>query len=239
MDVESLGEPQTVTVRHPDWLSPEAVYGRTFGPTQTVTLTWSLRPPDDAIVNGGFETGLDGWSAILAPGAVVAGVAEPVHTGHHALALTCDAQVSTTAAVSQTVVLTDAWEPALSFWYQPTGTDPDDVLTVSLTLVSESVRPALSVSRLEDGPTFAAGRVTSSQTVTTTQVFTPAMEIEGWQHVWYYLGWPERAVTGTVTVRLGVGNDGEGVTTTVYVDEVSLGATPGGPHRLYLPLVLR
>jgi len=36
-----------------------------------------------------------------------------------------------------------------------------------------------------------------------------------------------------------VWDDGDDVPTKVYVDEVSLGRTLGGPYRGYLPLVLR
>jgi hypothetical protein len=67
--------------------------------------------------------------------------------------------------------------------------------------------------------------------------FTPAMDVEGWQHQWYSLGAGDAYFTGTVTIQLEVWNDGDEVSTKVFLDEVSLGRTPGGPFRTYLPIV--
>jgi hypothetical protein len=83
------------------------------------------------------------------------------------------------------------------------------------------------------------GPITSTAPVTTTLVFTPALDTADWQHVWYYPGPPDAYLTGTVIIRFLVWNDGDDDTTILYLDEVSLGATPGGPHKVYLPLVLR
>ena len=81
--------------------------------------------------------------------------------------------------------------------------------------------------------------MTTTLPVTTTAVYTPPLEGEGWQHLWYGVGPPESALTGTVTIRFEVWNDGDDEPTTIYLDEVSLGATPGGPFKAYLPLVMR
>ncbi len=79
--------PLTFTVSHAAWLAPPPLYGLRFGPTETVEFTWTLRPPDDAVVNGQFESDLVGWSLLAADGLTPTVVTEPVHTGYGALAL--------------------------------------------------------------------------------------------------------------------------------------------------------
>jgi hypothetical protein len=211
LDTPCWTEPQTVTVDHPALLPPAPVYGADLGPMETMAFTWTLRPLDDAVVNGGFEAGLEGWSPV-GDGTAVAG---PVHTGRGALALGMPgsaAQVSQTAAVSQTLVVAGAWEPALSFWYAP-ATAGAEWLNVVLTVVTQTVSPTLPV--------------------TTTRLFTLALAAAGWSHRWYDVGPPQAALTATVTVRFQVG------ATAAYLDEVSLGATRGGPYQICLPLLGR
>ena len=219
LEVQSWPSPQAVTIGHPTWLSPPPVYGVTFWPTNTVALTWTLRPPDDAVVNGQFEDGLDGWA--VEPGLELTPtvVTEPLHTGHYALALGGAAPVSQTVGVRQTVVLSDAWEPVLSLWYRPVTTDTGDLFRVILTVVTQTVSPTLPF--------------------TTTYVYTPALGADSWQHAWLPTSPPETMLTATVTVALELWTDGEGAPTTIYLDEVSLGGTMGGPFRIYLPLVAR
>lgn len=220
-------EARTVTISHPEWQSPAPVHGVTFGPTEVVTLDWSLRPPDDAVSNGGFEEGLAGWSIIGGQGAEPVVVAAPVHTGLAALALGGAAEGSHTVGVTQTAVLTDAWEPVLSFWYRPETTDAgDDVFNVSLTVVTETV---------SSGASFQASLAPE---MGMTRVFTPSLAGSDWQFLPLY-PLPEGYFTGTVAIQFQVWNDGDGASTVVYLDEVSLGATRGGPYKYYLPLTLR
>jgi hypothetical protein len=229
--VPPSAEPQTITVSHPGWLSPPPVYGVTFGLSATVAIDWMLRPAGDAVANGDFEAGLEGWS-VPAQGPAPTVVAEPVHTGHHALALGGAPPAGGTSTVSQTLVLAGAWEPALAFWYRPATEDAEDLdFRVVVTVASEgsgAVRPASS----------AAGEVTAATPVTTTYVFTPDLEVSGWHPQWYRVGQPEAYLTGRVTVQFEAGREDEGLAA-VYLDEVSLGATLGGPYKIYLPLALR
>lgn len=214
----ATSEPLTFTVSHVAWPAPPPLSGLSFGPTETVAFTWTLRPPGDAVVNGQFEAGLDGWSLLAVGGVTPTVVTEPVHTGYGALALspplTLPVQFAT--GVSQTVVLTDAWEPVLSFWYRPATPATADLLNVVLSVVTRTV---------------------TTPPVTTTLILTPPLGVTGWRHLWTPVGPAERSLTATVTVRFWLNGDvGDGAAV-VYLDEVSLGGTPGGPYKIYLPLV--
>jgi hypothetical protein len=208
MWVEPMADPHQVAISNPLWLSPEPVHGVTFGPLETVTLDWTLRPPDDALANGGFEQELtSGWEVISGPSVV----GDPVHTGGGAAMLGGQAAdvraVGYTNGLEQTVSLAHSWNPNLSFWYLPQSSDGDDDFTVTLTVAGEDL------------------------------TFTPALDGDGWQHQWYSLGVGEDYFTGPVTVRFELWNDGDESTTVVYLDEVSLGRTPGGPFKFYFPLI--
>lgn len=253
LPLSPLSGTQTITVSHPGWLAPPPAYGLTFELTETQTLTWTLRPLDDVVINGGFETGSAGWTST--PSATWP-VTAPVHTGRGALALqltptftvplsvTLAAPFSLplTASLSQTVLLTDAWHPALSFWYQPASYGTGDRLNLVLTVVTQAVSTTLPLT-----PRVTAGLampitepLTTTVTFTTTRVFTPPLDAAGWQHFWVHPSLIRAALTGTLTIdfRLWLTRD-EGLPLLVYLDEISLGSTPGGPLRFYLPLILR
>jgi hypothetical protein len=213
-----LEGPQAAAVAHPAWLAPPPVYGLDFGLTGSVDLTWTLRPAGDAVVNGGFEDGLQGWQPASGSAELVA---DPVHSGLGAVALGGAA----TSSLSQTVELEGAWEPALSFWYWPENLGEDSQFDVVLTVVS----PDLPASTL----------LTATQPVTTTQrVCAPPLGEARWQHFWCYPGPRDEALTGTVTVAFRLAGERQD-SARVLLDEVSLGATPGGPFKAFLPLALK
>jgi hypothetical protein len=239
MSVPSGPDIRTITVSHPLWQSPPPVYGVTFGPTDTVAITWTLRPLADALVNGQFEAGLDGWS-VLGEEMNPTVVTEPVHSGLYALELGGALPMSGTAGVSQTLVLTDAWEPTLSFWYRPVAPDPDDlVLTVAVTVVTQAITPTLPVTPTIRVAAPLSEPITSTVPVTTSYVFTPDLETGGWHHQWYPVGPPEAYLTATVTIEFQVWRSSDEGLMAVYLDETSLGATPGGPNKVYVPLVAK
>lgn len=231
-----LAGAQSITLSRPGWLVPAPVHGVTFGPTETVIRDWSLRPPDDAVDNGGFEADLTGWSPTAGGGVAPQVVADPVHTGQGALALGGNAASASTTGVTQTVTLTHAWNPALSFWYRPETTDGDDRFNVILEVLTDAVSSSPAVqSGAADGEPFDGS---SALAPATTYVYTPSLQTTGWQHLPILFG-SQEYMTGTVTIQLQVWNDGDGAGTTVYLDEVSLGRTSGGPYKSFLPLLLR
>jgi hypothetical protein len=253
LPLSPLSGTQTVTVSHPGWLAPPPVYGLTFELTETQTLTWTLHPLDDAVTNGGFETGLAGWMST--PSATWL-VTAPVHTGRGALALQLTPSLTVplsvtlgapftlplSASLSQTILLTDAWFPALSFWYRPASYGAGDRLNLVLTVVTQALSTTLPFT-----PGVSAGLampitepLTTTLTFTTTHLFTPPLDAAGWQHFWAHPALVRAALTGTLTIdfRLSLTRE-EGLPLLIYLDEISLGSTPGGPLRFYLPLIIR
>jgi hypothetical protein len=209
-------DPQAVTVSHPFWLAPAPLYSVTLGLTDTLPVSWTLRPPDDAISNGEFEAGLEGWHSV---GITPSTVTEPVHTGHSALALGWAAGITFTAGVTQAVIITDSWEPVVSLWYNPAGTATDDRFNVFLTVVTQTT--------------------TATLPVTLTHLLTPALDVSGWTHLAYHLSPQDVALSGTVAIHFQLWHTpgGSSVTSTLYLDEVSMGRGTGGPYKAYLPLV--
>jgi hypothetical protein len=230
MWTEPMEAPHEVEIDNLPWLSPGPVYGVTFGVTETVTLDWSLRPPDDAVENGGFEEGLTGWATISEEGAMPAPVDDTAHTGQVAVMLGGEADASLDgeyrSGIMQTTLLARSWNPNLAFWYLAETADDDDELSVTLTLLGD---PTGSDQAERGDP--------ENMAALQSFVIAPVMDAEGWQHAWYSLGVGDAYFTGTVTIQLEVWNDGDGSPTAVFLDEVSLGRTPGGPFRTYLPLV--
>lgn len=230
MWVEPMDAQQTVAIRNLPWLSPEPVYGVTLGLLETVTLNWTLRPPDDAVTGGGFEDGLAGWDTIAEQGADPTPEGDVVHTGNGAAMLGGQAELSREvdywSGLEQTVSLVRSWSPNIAFWYLPESADSDDLFKLTLTMVSDATTSDLA----------GEGGYEPSSTEQSL-VFTPTLAVEGWQHQWYSIGAADAYFTGTVTIQLEVWNDGDGLPTSVYVDEVSLGRIPGGPFRTYLPII--
>jgi hypothetical protein len=228
LDVPAWTEPKTASVSHAWWSAPDPRHGLTFGLTETIPFTWTLRPPDDAIANGGFEAGLGSWTTGSVQGGSASASDASVHTGLQALALggtpakSGDSMPQALAAsASQTVVLDETWEPVLSLWYQP-GPAAGEPSTAFEVRIAAQTGSTGSVSMLSE-----------------TVVFTPSLAVGDWQHLAYRIGQPGTTFAGEVTVRLQA-RSGEGMTgTIVYVDEVSLGSGPGGPYKLLLPLARR
>jgi hypothetical protein len=220
----------SLAVSHPAWAVPPPRHEVSTAPTATLALTWTMRPAGDVVSNGDFEQGLAGWS--WTPGSA-ATLSDTVHTGRGAVALATEPPTAT-VSLSQTVVLTGAWQPALGFWYRAREAGDEaggeSAFHVVLTVVTETLSATLG----------AAGPPTATVAVTSTQVLTPPLGVAGrWFYFWSPVGPPDSAVSGRVTVDFRLrGEPGEALPA-LYLDEVGLGPLPGGPWRLYLPLAVR
>lgn len=212
--------PEVLTVSHPRHPAPPGLYGLSFGVTDTLPFTWTLRPRDDRVANGQFEGSLDGWDTLgLAP--IV--VADPVHTGLGAAKLSGPPDVAFLSGLSQTVALTRTWAPALSLWYNPAGTAAGDHLRITVQLTGETLEPR--------------------EPITYTGVYTPALDAPGWVRVALPAGPPEAFVSGRAALQFEYRHrlDGRGPASApvLVLDEIALGASAGGPYGVYLPAVVR
>jgi hypothetical protein len=215
----SSAQAVSLTATAPGWTSPPPLGEVFLAPEESQAMTWTLTLPGDVLVNGDFEHGLlEGWSA--GPGAGPVGW--PVHTGQGALLLTSQ---EATPSVSQTATIGGAWEPALAFWYRPIVASAGDALRVAVTLAP--------------GGPQAAEPLTSTLPLTATQVLTLSLATGDWQFRSWKPGPPGAAFTGTVTVEFRLLDDGQEPWAAVSLDEVRLAPSPGGPHRGYLPLLVR
>jgi len=228
-------EPRSIMVDYPAWLAPAPIHDVVFGPTDTFSLDWTLRPADDAVQNGGFESGLSGWSVSDGQESRPVLVAAPVHTGRGAVALAGDAAPGSTTVMSQTIALSGSWEPALAFWYKPVGLAPyGDAFRVVLTVRTEMSDHVPEPAMMGGSRSWSDGR--NGLAEVRSYILTPSLEATDWQHVSLTLA-AEGTFTGTVAVQFEM-RSGDAATATVYLDEVSLGRTPGGPYKSYLPVTL-
>ena len=137
---------------------------------------------------------------------------------------TADRRGAQPASARQAAAVSGAWEPALAFWYRPEAAGAGDALEMVVAVT---------------GNAAATAPLTGTLPVTTTQVLTPSLEATGWQFFSWQPGPPGAFLTGTVTVEFRLLEDGQDPVAAVYLDEVRLAPTPGGPFRAYLPLISR
>lgn len=168
--------------------------------TSTPFLSFTLRPPDNVVGNGDFETNLAGWQVSGTPPAVVA---DGRRSGSASLRLT------NTTSISQSGLISNSYQPVLSFWYKVEGSDGNDTFTAHL-FGSDGLTPVNSFSTAANGD---------------------------WQQVWLPLNLAE-VYTGPVGVQFSLAQGG-GSQAAVYLDEVSLGGSWGGPNDVYLPIIVK
>ena len=99
----------------------------------------------------------------------------------------------------------------------------------------------LTVEKQADGSAaILAGSPKPNAEGTSTRVLTPPLQTDGrWHHFWTYVDAPRAVLNGMVTAALRLRDQTGGDVLAVYLDEVSLGSTPGGPWGIYLPFVVR
>lgn len=117
--------------------------------------------------------------------------------------------LSDTVTLSQTGLISGGYQPVLSFWYKVEGGDGDDTFTTEI-LGTDNLSLTNSLTTSANGD---------------------------WQQAWLPLNLTE-VYTGPLGVRFSLTQNGP-TQTTVYLDEVSLGSSWGGPNRVNLPLILK
>lgn len=166
----------------------------------TTILSFTLRPPDNVVGNGDFENDLVGWQVSGAPPAIVA-------NGHRSGSASL--RLTDTTSISQSGLISNSYQPVLSFWYKVEGSDGNDTFSAHL-FGSDGVTPINSFNTALNGD---------------------------WQQVWLPLNLAE-VYTGPTSVQFSLAQGG-GEQTAVYLDEVSLGGSWGGPNKTYLPVIFK
>jgi hypothetical protein len=108
------GQVYSLTASAGGYGSPLPLSAEVADESSITPLTFTLKPPDDAIVNGDFESNLNGWTTQGEGSAAIWSGAER-RSGNASLHLTGP------LTLSQRLVLTDVYNPALAFWYRPGG----------------------------------------------------------------------------------------------------------------------
>jgi hypothetical protein len=115
------GQVYSLTASAGGYVSPLPISAVVTDETSIALITFTLKPHDDAIFNGDFETDIGGWTteAEGAGGAAIAG-GDGRRSGDASLELTGP------VTLSQVVDLHDIYNPDLAFWYKP-GSDQLEV----------------------------------------------------------------------------------------------------------------
>jgi hypothetical protein len=192
----------------------------TFGLTATTTVAWAAPQPVQVTVAGTAPPPLT--ITLRPPNDViqngdfentVAGwdhnLSVPVYVSTDHRSGDASLAISSSAGLTQTAVVSGLFEPVLSFWYRVASGDGDD--------------------------TFSA-EILGTNALTATNAFSTSTSGD-WQHAWLPLDLTE-IYTGSIGVRFNLKQTGP-TPSTVYLDEVSLGSSWGGPDRNWLPAIFK
>lgn len=119
----TFGQPYTLTASASQYKSPPPISGIVADAQSVTPITFTLKPANDAIANGDFESDFAGWNPSPAANASVFSGAH--RSGAASLNLTGP------VFMTQAVTISDAYNPTLSFWYNP-ALSGDDSFQVSL-----------------------------------------------------------------------------------------------------------
>jgi hypothetical protein len=117
------GRDYELTASASNYVSPPSIPGMVSDATSVTTIDLTLKPGNDAIDNGDFESSISGWNL----GGTGSGAinSDEFHSGGSSLRLIGP------ITLSQAVVTSETRNPTLSFWYKPT-LSKDDSFGVSL-----------------------------------------------------------------------------------------------------------
>lgn len=196
------------------WTSPVPVTV-TVPVTGAARLTLTLRPPDNAILNGDFENTLAGWQTTLSDPQYLT---TNQRSGDYSLCLTETAQLTYSAYIS------NIYAPVLSFWYRVDGNNGSQLtarvsgpspLTQTIPLTFSTATNGWQFAWLPFDFSGAVPPIGSGYFISPTDVYTGDINISF-----------SVTQTGAPGARF-------------CLDEVSLGRSWGGPNKVLLPLISR
>ena len=176
-------------------------------------IDFMLPPEQDALTNGGWETGnATGWTLMGGQSATVS--ADAAHSGRYGLNLTRTAPTLSTVAVA----------------------DVGPTVVQTVTVPATSTLPTLSwlyyVAAGDTNQSLYVEVVGASATVTREVGVPPGQT--GWIHEWQDL---TAFIGQAITVSFGLPTQPAGQS--VYLDEISIGATRAGNYPLRLPIIFK
>jgi hypothetical protein len=127
----AYGQVYALTAGAGGYTSPPFIKGQVPDAASTTSITFTLKPANDAIVNGDFESNTNGWN-VTGSRSILG--ADP-RSGDASLRLSGD------AGLTQTVTAAGMYNPTLSFWYK--GDDAFQVvLEGETTAISRTIAAA-------------------------------------------------------------------------------------------------
>jgi hypothetical protein len=107
----AYGSPYPVNASASGYQSPPPITDTVANATSITPITFTLKPANDAIQNGDFESDSSGWTQSGAGGATV-------FSGGHRSGI-ASLEMSGPISLTQDVPLLGVYNPTLSFWYKP------------------------------------------------------------------------------------------------------------------------
>jgi hypothetical protein len=117
----TYGQPYLLTVSASNYKAPPPIKATVASADSTTPINFTLKPANDAITNGDFESSTSGWTTSGTGSATI--FSGEHRSGDASLALTGDINLKQTAAIA------GVHNPTLSFWYNPalSGADSFEV----------------------------------------------------------------------------------------------------------------
>jgi hypothetical protein len=117
LEALEYGQPYTLTASASGYRSPLPMDGLVVDDTSITSINFTLKPANDAISNGDFESDTTGWNQVGTGSAVV--YSRDHRSGASSSSLTGP------ISLTQVVDISDTYNPTLSFWYKPALSEGD------------------------------------------------------------------------------------------------------------------
>lgn len=110
-------QPYTLTTAASGYRSAPPIEGLVTDSSSVTPINFTLKPANDAIINGDFEGNTAGWNKVGTGSALV-------FSGDHRSGAT-SLRLTGPISLTQVVDISDTYNPTLSFWYKPALSDGD------------------------------------------------------------------------------------------------------------------
>jgi len=155
------GQLYTLAASGDGYLSPLPIGGTVTDSTSITSIDFTLKPTNDAITNGDFESAVGSWSQTGTGSAAV-------FSGNHRSG-DASLELSGPISLTQVVSISDVFNPVLSFWYKPalSGSESFVVSLEGSTVSASKTLPTVAAAKWQHAylPLNQPYRFTGSLTV--------------------------------------------------------------------------